>query len=378
MAVGFPTKANWAAGDVLTAAQMDDLAGTVNYLSPVGQANGSTLVANSANASGLGWNQNFAAGKNKIINGDFGIWQRGTSFTPSGETYVADRFYVNRDGTGTACTVSQQTFTAGTAPVSGYEGTYFLRYNQTNAGTSQTYAVLAQRIEDVRTFAGQTITVSFWAKAASGYTMNNVQVSQSFGSGGSTAVTTSGSSPVITTSWARYSMSITLPSIAGKTIGSGNYLAVYLYLPANTIFTVDFWGVQLEAGSTVTNFQTATGTLQGELAACQRYYWRSTGQEVFGRIAGQGIAVSTTSILFAPVLPVTMRTYPQSLDYSNLCVYDGVNAVNAISSAAIQSGSGSLNSTSLNLTTTGATQYRPYFFATNNNTAGYVGFSAEL
>jgi len=32
MAVGFPTKANWAAGDVLTASQMDDLAGTVNTL----------------------------------------------------------------------------------------------------------------------------------------------------------------------------------------------------------------------------------------------------------------------------------------------------------------------------------------------------------
>jgi len=33
MAVGFPTKANWAAGDVLTASALDDLAGTVNLLS---------------------------------------------------------------------------------------------------------------------------------------------------------------------------------------------------------------------------------------------------------------------------------------------------------------------------------------------------------
>ena len=32
MATGFPTKANWAAGDVLTASQMDDLAGTFNLL----------------------------------------------------------------------------------------------------------------------------------------------------------------------------------------------------------------------------------------------------------------------------------------------------------------------------------------------------------
>jgi hypothetical protein len=51
MATGFPTKSNWAAGDVLTAAQMDDLAGTVNLLSPVGVTSGYVLSANgSANS----------------------------------------------------------------------------------------------------------------------------------------------------------------------------------------------------------------------------------------------------------------------------------------------------------------------------------------
>jgi len=43
MAAGFPTKANWSAGDVLTAAQMDDLAGTLN--NAVGYASVATKTA---------------------------------------------------------------------------------------------------------------------------------------------------------------------------------------------------------------------------------------------------------------------------------------------------------------------------------------------
>jgi len=46
MATGFPTKSNWSAGDVLTAAQMDDLAGTVNLLNPTSVTSGYVLTAN--------------------------------------------------------------------------------------------------------------------------------------------------------------------------------------------------------------------------------------------------------------------------------------------------------------------------------------------
>ena len=67
----------------------------------------------------------FYAGKNKIINGDFNINQRNfTSNTTSG-LYNFDRFLQANSG-GTA-TVTPQTFTAGTAPVTGYEGRNFLQ-----------------------------------------------------------------------------------------------------------------------------------------------------------------------------------------------------------------------------------------------------------
>jgi hypothetical protein len=218
----------------------------------------------------------FIAGKNKIINGDFGIWQRGTSFTlTSGvdNIYTADRFIDFFIGTGTT-TVSQQTFTPGTAPVAGYEGSYFKR---AALSSGSTYYATQQKIEDVRTFAGQTVTISFWAKATSSIGFL-IYWRQNFGTGGSALADTTTTVTVSSSSWTRYSATISVPSISGKTIGTGSMVQLLFAQSGGTVAsnTVDFWGVQAEAGSTATAFQTATGTIQGELAACQRYYWRTT------------------------------------------------------------------------------------------------------
>jgi hypothetical protein len=233
-------------------------------------------LANSAYAGAF--TNNYYAGKNKIINGDFGIWQRGTSgFSAPG--YTADRWrYAVGNG---AAGVSQQTFTPGAAPVSGYEGKFFLRYALSSGSTSGT-PTLEQRIENVQTYAGQTITVSFWAKASSGASPTSVVLTQNFGSGGSTAVdTTVVSSPSYTTSWVRYSYSVAVPSISGKTVGTSSYLSLVFNFALNTTFTsFDIWGVQVEAGSVATPFQTATGTIQGELSACMRYFQMSYQQGV--------------------------------------------------------------------------------------------------
>ena len=216
----------------------------------------------------------YVAGKNKIINGDFGIWQRGTSFTPAAAigVYTTDRWNVSRDGSGATVTISQQTFTPGAAPVAGYEGTFFYRQAQSVAGSGGTYNQVQQRIENVQTFAGQTVTLSFWARVASGTLSISNYFEQNFGSGGSSSVFTNASTAnTITTSWQRFTQTISYPSISGKTIGTSSYFTVGFGIPTNTTFTLDIWGVQLEAGSVATPFTTATGTLSGELAACRRY-----------------------------------------------------------------------------------------------------------
>jgi hypothetical protein len=255
------------------------------------------------------WNVGFGqAGKNKVINGGFDVWQRGTSFSQN-EQYTADRWFAFWDGSG-ARTISQQTFTPGAAPVAGYEGKFFYRYNQTSAGAGGTYSGLANRIEDVRTLAGQPVTLSFWAKAASPITLTSVRVEQVFGSGGSgNVVNTLATSVAITTSWVRYSYSITLPSISGKTIGTNSLLSVAMFLPVNSIFTLDLWGVSLEYGSKATPFQTASGgSIQGELAMCQRYYNRYGGAS--NNALFNGTNFNTTSLYGVLPFPVQMRVAP--------------------------------------------------------------------
>ena len=220
--------------------------------------------------------------RNRVINGSFDIWQRGTSFSFSGASgnYTADRWAYYTDGTGSAVTVSRQSFTAGSAPVAGYEGTYFIRVNRTGVGSGNTYSNLQQPIEDVRTFAGQTVTVSFWAKADSNRTMS-VSLTQDFGTGGSSAVNTGAiGTASVTTSWQRFSYSVALPSIAGKTI-SATDSKLYIFLQCgNSVSTFDFWGVQVEEGSIATAFETEH--IGDTLIKCQRYYELIDGGDVIG------------------------------------------------------------------------------------------------
>jgi len=232
------------------------------------------------------WNVGYGqAGKNKIINGDFSINQRNfTSVTT--QDFGFDRWTFAPSGaTGT---YTPQTFTAGAAPVAGYEAKNFARLAIT---TGNDFCRIQQSIESVRTFAGQTVTVSFWAKGTNPTTAGNLKVnlSQFFGTGGSPSatVTSTAQTFVLTANWTRYSFTIAMPSITGKTIGTNNNDAIQLWIGQETntsadAWTLDLWGVQVEYGSKATPFQTASGgSPQAELAICQRYYQASATAIVY-------------------------------------------------------------------------------------------------
>ena len=320
-----------------------------------------------------------AAGKNKIINGDFSVWQRGTSFTPAANAYTADRW--EEDATTaypTTQTISRQTFTPGTAPVAGYEGQYFLRFAYTYA-TGNGGQFITQKIENVQTFAGQTVTISFWAKAGSAVAMDNAVIRQNFGSGGSSTVQTTVGAASLTTSWQRFTFTVAVPSISGKTIGTNSFLELRLFMPA-TSSTTDIWGVQVEAGSTVTAFQTATGNPASELAACQRYYYRQTGPNISSVFSNMGWGSNNAQYVYGVLnMPVTMRIVPTSLDYSAVRFGDGTNFFAPTTLTILTSNtSESITIIEIYYSTGGLVQYRPYYLLANSNAAAYLGVSAEL
>jgi hypothetical protein len=272
----------------------------------------SPVVGDSLIYNGTSWVNGPRSG-NAIINGDFDIWQRGASFSLGpGSVYTADRWLAAMPAS-TAATVTRQSFLPNelSIPEVG-DLEYYLRFS---VSQSNQFTNLEQRIEDVRTFAGQRVNLSFWAKGVSptaGLFFGFLQV---FGSGGSSAVSNSALVNIggLTSEWTRYSVSGIIPSILGKTVGSGSNISIRIGQrggdTSSSPWEIDIAAVQLEAGSVATPFSLAGGGRQGaELALCQRYCFTSPASNLDS--IGFGYTNTTTSIRFHISHPVTMRSAP--------------------------------------------------------------------
>jgi hypothetical protein len=351
-------------------------------------ANGETLVADSSTSTGLRYTSLFGANKNAILNGDFRINQRNFTSATTDGSFGFDRWNLNQDG---GTTYSAQTFTTGAAPVTGYEGTNYARLVTSGHSASINYAWLQQKIESVRTYAGQTVTISFWAQAGSGTPKIAVELDQQFGSGGSTRVTTYAGQVTLSTSWARYSVTVAVPSISGKTVGTSDFLGLELWVSAGSNFnsrtgslgiqngTFNIWGVQVEAGSVATAFQTATGTIQGELAACQRYYESFTnGGELNGFYIAVGYARNTTDTrsvynYFVQKRVAPTVTLPAGTDFS---IDFAATTSAATSASALRP---SIKSFTASVSTTAVlTAGQAMTLRWNNSTTSLIEISAEL
>ena len=215
--------------------------------------------------------------RNKIINGDFDIWQRGITLSAVNLGYSADRWLSAWDGSGGTRTISKQLFPVGS--VEAASATSFLTWSQSVAGTGAAYNVLSQRIEDVSTLQGKRVTVTFYAKSdGPTITLPAITLRQRFGTGGSPSAvvdTSVATSVAVNTNFARYSYSVTLPSILGKAKGTDGNSALELQflLPLNSTFVFSLAHVSLvEGDATAEADPFSSRHIQQELALCQRYY----------------------------------------------------------------------------------------------------------
>ncbi|HEL3784286.1 TPA: hypothetical protein UM046_002051 [Stenotrophomonas maltophilia] len=223
------------------------------------------------------------AGRNWLINGDFRLWQRGAVFPASaGTRYIADRWQANATGTKVAATRED-------VPPGGGQGgrllagsRHLLRLDVQSVAGAGNMALVQQRIEDVRSLAGRTVTISFKARSSVDDFRIGVELQQSYGTGGSTARDSIGASVVLDTLWRWHQVTVEVPGLAGRTLGPDSYLQLSFWLDAGADFggrafaagqksgTVQLAEVQIEEGDTATDFDRRPEAL--ELLLCQRYY----------------------------------------------------------------------------------------------------------
>jgi len=336
-------------------------------------SDGSTLVANSSASTGVSWaGPSVMAGKNALINGGMDIWQRGTSFSYVSNGYSADRWAMGADTT--SCTFSRESSTVQTNS----------QYAIKMTGTVSTRFWLMQVIETANAiqFAGQNISVSFYAQAsvstqASIAMYYSTSVDNALGgSWTGFAATSGGTGTAVSGSYTKISGVWAVPSTAKS-------ILVQLITPNAVSSGTSVWfsQAQLEIGSTPTAFSRAGGTLQGELMAAQRYYFRKNSNASspnatpnFGQIinyySGYGIAWVDA--------PTPMRVPPTSVDYSNLSWYTNGLSGTTVSTCAVNTDWSSQYKGCVIITTLPAASNNIYFLAGTGSSAGYIGFSAEL
>ena len=322
-----------AKGDIIAASSNDTPARLA-----VGN-NGETLVADSSTSTGLRYQGSMTAGKNAIINGGFDIWQRGTSITAV-STYCADRWYKGGNG---AQTISRQA-TGDTTNLPFIQ--YCARVQRNSGNSTTTLCDFGSNVETINAipYAGKAITMSYYARAGANYSAASSQMNASLYTGTGTdqnafAGYTGVAQPIntnvtLTTTWQRFQHTITL----GATVTE--FMPYFAFSPTGTAGANDYFevtGVQLEVGSVATPFSRAGGTIQGELAACQRYFYKTYPQSVTPGTATNfiGSATGTALTTAAMITPVryanTMRATPTITIYHQ----DGtVNAVYYILTAA--------------------------------------------
>jgi len=343
--------------------------------------------------AGLSSNAQFNGFKNRIINGDMGIWQRGTSFTGNftGQ-YGADRWSQGQYQTG-----PQSRQTVATA---GVEFNYACRISSSSVASVGigSRMALGQMVESLNCYdlRSTPVTLSFWVRFSnSTFTSSTATPFLDFGAqiwqyttttNGNFSTTTpdvvsslSITNGALPTVWTKYSLTVT-------TSASLNNIAVRFNFGGlgNTAADGTLWyeitGVQLEKGSTATSFDYRPYTT--ELQLCQRYFETYGGSHVFEPIAS-GYAFSTTEGV-VPLIFNTVKRAAPTLTVSSATHWAVINSAGsnlALTALIINSSGTNVTSKTVSLRWTvasGMVAGNGTVLVANNSTSARIDFSAEL
>tara|TARA_R100000329_G_scaffold81674_1_gene69644 strand:- start:183 stop:1211 length:1029 start_codon:yes stop_codon:yes gene_type:complete len=284
-------------------------------------------------------NDGALSNRNLLHNSSFEVWQRGTTFASGasgGNRYTADRWSVPR-----------RTRAAQSTDVpAGFK--YALLLDREQTGGAEPFTVSQGIEKDNIRFTG-SYTLSFYAKSSDINSVNiNVQDRTTVGEGGtnhSSIVTNQ--AVTITSSWARYTYTFTLSSIAL----SGTCLRISIgNTSADQNDELLLTGIQLETGTTATDIEKRS--IGHELSLCQRYCYADRGSEDYHAVAQGHFNGSSTGITML-YTPVNMRAAPTlaypvgtwivsgdsgTINPSNIYPTDNIGGVNAFQIRTAHSG----------------------------------------
>lgn len=307
----------------------------------------------------------YAPSFNAIINGGMDIWQRGTTSVYYNGYGCVDRWSHNA----TASTTYAQ---SSALPVAGCQ--YALR---ATVGAAAASVQFFQTIEtlNVLPLAGNTTAFSAYVATS---TSASVRLIVEYSTATDVATTGTWTSLTSTTLSTTAAMSRLVTTSAIPSTARSLRVSVLSDTTLAIGATMSVTGAQLELGSTATPFHRNAPSIQGELAACQRYYWRTTSLATNSPF-GFGTAYSTTVAAVPVRLPVSLRVAPTALEQSALSTFVAVDGASSLtpSSISFYGSTGSTDLVLLNVVCASLTAFRPYILWATG-TGAYLGFSAEL
>ena len=247
--------------------------------------------------------------RNIVQNGSYTVNQRGnissSATTISANTYIIDRWYLRKQNTGSHSVTVLENQT-----VTGLTGLH----NVLKITEFHDSAWLGNFIEIATHpfLSGQQVTVSYYAKADSAISTFKVFLhdNNDGGSHGNPYFTQTGT---ISTSWQRYSHTMTVGTLAND--NAAGYLNLgFGQTDTDTAFYIT--GVQFEIGSKATPLENRS--FDEELTLCQRYAWKLGGFGSDQYFGAPWLYFDGNNIHNGPFFnPMQMRAAPSLTQYGN-------------------------------------------------------------